>query len=207
MNQLINPAAFRAFAPSAPTGKLAALQAAAVKFGLTDPLVLAHWLGQMRVESRGFTTMVESLNYSVEGLLATFGRHRISNADCQRLGRLPGRPANQEAIANVVYGGKWGLDNLGNTKPGDGWLFRGSGDKQITGRANFREAGFEDRPERLRTDMTASAEAAAGFFVKHGCIAPALRDDVEEVTERVNGGHNGLADRISATRAAKAIVN
>jgi putative chitinase len=206
MTRLIDPSGFRAFAPAAPAGKLEALEAAALKFALTDRLVLAHWLGQMRVESKGFSTMVENLNYSVEGLLKTFGRHRISAADCQTFGRAPGRPANQSAIANIVYGGPWGLKNLGNIHPGDGWLFRGSGDKQITGRANFREAGYEDRPEVLRTDMTASAEAAAGFFVKHGCIAPALRDEVTGVTERVNGGHNGLPERIAATAAAKKIL-
>ena len=196
---------FRTFAPKATDGTREALEAAAAAHGFSG-LVLAHWLGQMFVESAGFTTREESLNYSVEGLLKMFGRHRISEADARKFGRAPGRPAHQNAIANIIYGGEWGRKNLGNTQPGDGWRFRGGGEKQITGRANYREAGHEHDPDTLRTDPVASAKAAANFFVKHGCIAPALRDDVKAVTLKVNGGVNGLDARIAATTAAKKVV-
>lgn len=195
---------FRTFAPRASEETRAALEQAATEAGFSG-VVLAHWLGQMFVESAGFTTREESLNYSVDGLLKTFGRHRISEADARKFGRAPGRPAHQNAIANIIYGGEWGRKNLGNTEPGDGWRYRGGGDKQITGRANYREAGYEDNPEALREDPVASAKAAAGFFVKHGCVGPASRDDVPAVTKKVNGGANGLAARISATAAAKKV--
>lgn len=56
-----------------------------------------------------------------ESLLKTFGRHRISEADARRYGRAGGRPANQEAITNTIYGGGWGRENLGNTQLGNGW--------------------------------------------------------------------------------------
>jgi putative chitinase len=79
----------------------------------------------------------ESLNYSVEGLINTFGRHRISVADARRLGRSGTRPADQVSIGNIVYGGPWGKDNLGNTEPGDGYKYRGGGMDHCTGRANF----------------------------------------------------------------------
>ena len=199
----INPQKFAAFAPKALPGTLAALEAAAERHGLTDRLVLAHWLGQMWVESKGFSTLSESLNYSVEGLMKTFKRSRISAADCDRFGRKQGRAANQNAIANIVYGGTFGKTQLGNTQPGDGWRFRGGGVKQITGRANYREAGHEDAPDVLRTDVKASAEAAANFFVKHRCVAAALKDDVTAVTLLVNGGTNGLDERKIRTAAAK----
>jgi putative chitinase len=196
---------FRTFAPKATPGTREALEAAATTHGFSG-LVLAHWLGQMFVESAGFTTREENLNYSVDGLLKMFGRHRISEADARKFGRAPGRPAHQNAIANIIYGGEWGRKNLGNTEPGDGWRFRGGGEKQITGRANYREAGHEHDPDTLRTDPIASAKAAANFFVKHGCVTPALRDDVKGVTLKVNGGLNGLDARIAATAAAKKAV-
>jgi putative chitinase len=196
---------FRTFAPKATAGTREALEAAASAHGFSG-LVLAHWLGQMFVESAGFTTREENLNYSVDGLLKMFGRHRISEADARKFGRAPGRPAHQNAIANIIYGGEWGRNNLGNTEPGDGWRFRGGGEKQITGRANYREAGHEHDPDTLRTDPIASAKASANFFVKHGCIAPALRDDVKGVTLKVNGGVNGLDARIAATAAAKKVL-
>lgn len=202
----IDPARFAKFAPNALPGTLEALTAAATKHRITDAVVLAHWLGQMHVESKGFSTMTENLNYSVEGLLKTFSRKRISAEDCEKFGRKPGRPAHQNAIANILYGGAFGKAQLGNVEPGDGWLFRGGGFKQITGRANYREAGHEDDPDILRTDINASADAAANFFVNHGCVRAALKDDVVAVTELVNGGHNGLADRKVQTAAAKQVL-
>ncbi|RYF95119.1 MAG: glycoside hydrolase family 19 protein [Caulobacteraceae bacterium] len=202
----INPQKFAAFAPNALPGTLAALEAAAAKFKLTDRLVLAHWLGQMHVESKGFSTLTESLNYSVDGLMKTFKRSRISAVDCETFGRKQGRAANQNAIANIVYGGAFGKAQLGNDQPGDGWRFRGGGVKQITGRANYREAGHEADPNVLRTDVKASAEAAANFFVKHRCVAAALTDDVKAVTLLVNGGINGLDDRKVRTAAAKTML-
>ncbi|KQY96400.1 hypothetical protein ASD25_00480 [Brevundimonas sp. Root1423] len=141
-----------------------------------------------------------------EALIKLFGRHRISVADAYKFGRTKDHPAHQNALANILYGGAWGRTNLGNTEPGDGWRYRGGGVKQITGRANYREAGHEDDPETLRTDVNASAKAAANFFVKHGCVAPAMKDDVPAVTKRVNGGQIGLAQRIKATEAAKKVV-
>jgi putative chitinase len=86
------------------------------------------------------TDAVESLNYSVEGLLKTFSRSRISEADARRLGRTKDRPADQQAIANALYGGAFGEKNLGNTQPGDGWKFRGRSWPQLTGRRNYQKA-------------------------------------------------------------------
>lgn len=84
----------------------------------------------------------ESMNYSVGGLLKTFSRKRISDADARRLGRRKGEKAlpvaRQREIANILYGGEWGRKNLGNTQPNDGWDFRGGGFAQTTGRANFK---------------------------------------------------------------------
>lgn len=201
----LDPEAFAKWAPKAVSGTFEALRAAiAANTLLQDRTVLASWLGQMWVESAGFSVLVENLNYSVEGLLKTFSRSRISEADARRYGRVPGQAANQEAIAGIVYGGEWGRKNLGNTQPGDGWRFRGSGVKQITGRANTEASGYT--PEELRTDIHKSVAASADFFIKHGCVAPARRGDVQSVTRIVNGGLNGLADRQLKTSQAAAII-
>lgn len=115
--------------------------ATAASYGASEEEV-AYMLATTHHEvGRGFVPRRESLNYSVAGLLSTFGRHRISEADAKRLGRKSGESGlpqiRQQAIANIIYGGTWGAANLGNTKPGDGWLFRGGGYPQVTGRANF----------------------------------------------------------------------
>lgn len=90
----------------------------------------------------------ENLNYSVDGLLKTFGRHRISEADARKYGRTGNRPADQMMLANILYGGEWGAKNLGNTQHGDGWFYRGGGLAQITGRANFTRFGMAADPAR-----------------------------------------------------------
>jgi putative chitinase len=189
------------------------LRAACARHELDTPLRLAAFLANVLHETGGLTRLVESLDYTPERLLAVFGRHRISEAQAAALGRVPGRPARQEAIANLVYGGEWGRRNLGNTEPGDGWRFRGRGLIQLTGRANyarFAEAiGVppDDLPLLLETPKGA-AESAAHFFRAAGCCAPADRGDIEAVRRIVNGGSIGLEDvrrRYLAARAALAV--
>lgn len=202
---ILNRAAFAAWAPKAVPNTVDALEAAIRAYPvLLDPAVLDDWLGQMWVESVGFSVLVENLNYSVEALISKFGRHRISIAEAQRYGRAPGRPADQQAIANIIYGGEWGRANLGNIGPNDGWENRGSGVKQITGLANIRESGFTAK--ELREDIYKSCLAAAKFFIHHGCVPLAQKGDVVALTKKVNGGTNGLADRAAKTASARNVI-
>ena len=179
--------------------------------GLNTALRVAHALAQQSVETGGFSTLVESLNYSVAGLRATFSKARISDADCQRLGRKPGSPAQQEAIANIVYGGDWGLKNLGNSQPGDGWRFRGRGAKQTTGRSNYNDVktvtGIDviANPDLL-ADPDMAVQAACIFWSKKNCNSFADKDDILGLTKAVNGGTNGLPDRQAALVRAKVIL-
>ncbi|AZA74798.1 glycoside hydrolase family 19 protein [Chryseobacterium indoltheticum] len=106
------------------------------KFAVNTPLRLAHFFGQAAHESN-LKPRVENLNYSVEALLSKFGRHRISEVDARKLGRIRTQLANQEMLANILYGGSWGLKNLGNKTFGDGWKYRGRGIFQITGLSNY----------------------------------------------------------------------
>lgn len=96
---------------------------------------------------RKMMPLAENLNYSVNGLLNSFGRHRISRADAQKYGRSGNRKANQKAIANIIYGGPWGRKQLGNVKPNDGWDMRGRGKPQVTGRRNYEKFGIADNPD------------------------------------------------------------
>lgn len=176
------------------------LQGACKAFDITSPKRLAGFLSQIGHESTGMAQLEESLNYSPERLLAVFGPGRISEADAQQYGRRKGQPANQEMIANIVYGGIWGRKNLGNEYAGDGWRFRGRGLKQLTGRFNYMQCGdaigesLTIWPERLLTPVNA-ALSAAWFWQSRGCNELADAGDVETMTRRINGGHNGLVER------------
>lgn len=190
------------------------LELACAQYGVSTPMRQAHFLAQLSVESAGFSRTVESLNYSVAGLLTTFGRHRISRYDAMRYGRLPGRPAKQREIANAVYGGQWGLENLGNYQPDDGWTYRGHGLGQITGRNNTARISLAlfgtsavllDDPGFL-CDPDIGAKAAAWHWFDRNCNTMADADDIRAVTKRWNGGHNGLKARIKALARAKQLL-
>lgn len=125
---------------------------------------LAYVLATAWHETGGkMTPVAESLNYSVSGLMSTFSRARISKADCERYGRKDGKDANQVAIANCVYGGEWGKKNLGNINQGDGWLYRGRGYVQITGRANYEKFGIGSNPDAALVSKDAARILVEGM--------------------------------------------
>ena len=173
---------------------------------MANPERASKFLGQVHVESGGFSTVTESLNYSAVALKKLFGRHRISAEDADKFGRTPSHPANQNALANILYGGEFGRKNLGNTKPGDGWRFRGRGLKQLTGRDNYRrfslawlgDESLLDFPDRVAEPAGAVA-SAVWFWVSKGLNEIADKSPVEVVTKVVNGGQMGLEDRIKWT--------
>lgn len=184
------------------------LDAAMKAANINTPKRMAHFIAQAGHESGGFARVVENLNYRVEALLALFGRHRISADDARKYGRIEGKQAaNQEAIANCIYGGKWGAENLGNTQPGDGWKFRGRSLIQVTGRANYRACGaalgldLEKNPELLERPEHA-ARAAAWFWTSKGLNQLADNDNIVGITRRINGGTNGIDDREKRYQAA-----
>lgn len=185
------------------------IQGTCKAYGITTPKTLAGFLSQIGHESGGMQTLEESLNYSVDGLLSTFRRHRISEADARRYGRAPGRPANQQAIANCVYGGAWGRENLGNMQAGDGWRYRGRGLKQLTGLFNYRACSdalmedFVSQPDRLLMPVNA-ALSAGWFWHKNNLNAIAERGDVVKMTRIINGGENGLKERTALFNEAVA---
>ncbi|MDQ0995197.1 putative chitinase [Phyllobacterium ifriqiyense] len=93
---------------------------------------MAHYLASIALESGGFTRQTENLNYtSAQRIYDVFKgsskNHRFKSvAECQPYVRNP------EKLANKVYGNR-----MGNTKPGNGRLYRGRTPKQITGKANY----------------------------------------------------------------------
>jgi len=179
------------------------ITAAMTEFGITAGIDKAMFIAQVGHESAGFTALVESFNYTPAALLTTFGR-RVSNYQAGMLGRANGRPAKQEAIANLVY-----ANRLGNKAAGDGWKYRGRGLIQITGLDNYRQCGtglkldLVSRPELLQEDLNA-ARSAAWFYASRGCLGKG--DDLEHVTLIINGGRNGIDDRRARYAKAKAVL-
>lgn len=164
------------------------------KYKVNTVLRLSHFFGQIKAES-GLKPINEGLNYSVEALINLFGRHRISIADANKYGRIDGKQkANQEMLANILYGGEWGRINLGNTQKGDGWKYRGKGFKQITGRANFasisKDTGIDylNNPDLLLNEADAM-NSALWFWNKHDLNKYADLDDLDSISDIINKGH------------------
>jgi len=188
------------------------LSLAAARYNIDTPLRLCHFLAQLAYESGGFTATRENLNYSVDALLGLFGRHRISERKARLYGRSDAHPANPTAIANNIYGGPWGADNLGNTEPGDGYRYIGRGLKQITGRYNYRQCSlalFSDlrlmnQPELLE-QPEAACLSAGWYWDQRQLNSYADTDDGETITRRINGGLNGFDQRMQWLDKAKAV--
>ena len=163
------------------------------KYGIKD---VPAFMANCDHESGGFETFVENLNYSSSALLALFSRKRISAEACTLYGRTATHKANQETIANIIYGGEWGRINLGNLVYGDGWKHRGAGAIQLTGKSNqekyFKYINEPCVPEKLQT--IDYALDSAGWFWKVNKIDSIIK--FSDKCKKVNGGFNGMDERV-----------
>ena len=128
------------------------LKKAMAEFNINTPQRIAAFLAQIRVESGSLTNTRESFIYTNPAGAArfrAFGSTAAATTYYQTVLRRPGqsltwytsasnwRLDQQEQFANYVYGPNSAKGReLGNTQVGDGWLFRGHGLKQTTGRTN-----------------------------------------------------------------------
>src|SRR5690625_3560371 len=187
------------------------LERACAEFGIEQELEKVHFLGQCAHETGEFRRARESMNYTPEALLSVF-RGRVTAEQAYRLGRTAGNPAQQQAIANLVYGGR-----LGSTRDGDGWAFRGGGAIQLTGRYNYAQCSRalfgDDRLERdpdMISDPEVAARAAGWFWSTNGLKEWALKDNTIAVSRAINLGNphsrampNGLQHRVDMTERVR----
>ncbi len=162
------------------------------KHGVSDERHIAYILATPMIETGGtFVPIKENLNYSTEALNTKFP-NRITRAQAEAYGRNAKHPANQQMIANIIYGGDWGLKNLGNKKPTDGWDMRGRGLPQLTGRRLYEIFGYADNP-----DAVADIKVSADIMVR------AMRDGTftgRKLSDYFNA-------KVTVWKGARAIVN
>ncbi|MNO97515.1 Chitinase class I [compost metagenome] len=166
------------------------LNRAMMRWKIDSRIRQAAFLAQVGHESGHLRRLVENLNYSADGLAATWkGRYRGEdgkpNAKALALARKP------EAVANDAYAGR-----NGNTQPRDGWRYRGRGLLQVTGRGNYREAGaglglpLEQQPELLEQAEHA-AQSAAWWWAKRGLNEMADAGRIRDIGSVINTGQTG----------------
>lgn len=115
----------------------------------------------------------------------------------------------EEIASGAAYEGR---ASLGNTQPGDGKRFKGRGPIQLTGRANYTKYG-----QLLGLDLvnnpTIAATKEVGFRIAgqfwklNGLNELADQQKFETITRRINGGINGLPDRIMYYERAKRVMS
>lgn len=116
----------------------------------------------------------------------------------------------QELASGKDYEGRKGL---GNTHPGDGPKYKGAGYIQMTGRSNYQAFSNYIKDPKVMEGVAYVAEnypvTSAGFWW-HNNKMNSLCDanpTVEQVTLRVNGGYNGLADRKAYYKKCCEVIN
>jgi predicted chitinase len=113
----------------------------------------------------------------------------------------------EEYASGSAYEGR---TDLGNVHRGDGRRFKGRGPIQITGRANYTSYGEAiDQDLVNHPELAATPEVgfrlAAEYWTRNDLNRYAHRGQIDTVTERINGGQNGQADRRSRWARAKRV--
>lgn len=171
----------------------------AMEFYKLTPIRAAHFFGQTSHETGEFKIFTENLNYSAEGLQKIFGKYFPGDLEKYYA-------KNPQKIANRVYASRMGN---GDEKSGDGWKYRGRGALQLTGKDNYKAfADYLKRPEILdNPDLVSTQfafESAMFFFDKNKlwsiCDKGINDNTILTLTQRINGGTNGLQHRSNLTK-------
>jgi putative chitinase len=162
-----------------------------------NPRRVAHFLAQVLHESQALTVEYEDLSYTAERLVKVWPTRFRPRGPLDSVAYAH----NPRKLAGLVYGGR-----MGNTGPADGYIYRGRGMLQLTGKASYarvtgllraRQAAVPDfvaRPDAV-LDPRWSLEVACATWCDKGCNALADADQLDELTRRINGADNGLEQR------------
>jgi len=187
------------------------LNAAMLEQGITARGERCAFIANLAHESQHFTRWFENLNYKAPRLLVVFRKYFKNPVTAAR---YAGKP---ELIANRVYANRMGN---GDEASGDGWRYRGRGPIGLTGRENYQVYGDELGIDLVSNpDLAAQPEhgfrIAARFWKRTNCddVARGLtcnkdadRGKLTIICKRINGGLNGLEDRIELfDRAARVL--
>src|SRR5882762_541954 len=115
----------------------------------------------------------------------------------------------EEIASGAAYEGR---KDLGNTQPGDGKRFKGRGPIQLTGRANYTKYGQLLGLDLINDPTTAATKEvgfriAGEFWKLNGLNELADQQQFKAITKRINGGYNGLDDRIKYYERAKKVMS
>jgi putative chitinase len=170
-----------------------ALAPAADEFDINTPARLSMWLAQCGYESTHFNVLREVMSYSTVARLRAVFPHEFPTDEAARPYVL-----NPAGLANFVYANRNGN---GDVASGDGFMYRGGGLFELTGKANYKSVGealgidLLGRPKQIILEPIAAR--TAGFFWKQNDLNTAAdHGDFDYTTRRINGpAMEGAAER------------
>ncbi|AZB35350.1 peptidoglycan DD-metalloendopeptidase family protein [Chryseobacterium bernardetii] len=176
----------------------------------------AHFFAQVGAETLGINPdwMVETdaFRYSQSRCLAIFG-DRAKNLNARGLLATYCNDNPQKRLLNYMYADENGFGNgNGNEASGDGYIYRGRGLKQLTGRGNYRNASkyikdifpseyidLEADPGKVKEAKYAVLSAIA-FWEKHeiwktaDTLTVSNNENIKKIRALVNPGLAGWTD-------------
>ncbi|WP_298929273.1 hypothetical protein [uncultured Ramlibacter sp.] len=158
-----------------------AVQPAKFSAGMAD---IVDWLPQILHECAMLEKLQENLNYSAERICQVWPGRFQRESDAAPYARNP------EALANKVYGGR-----MGNTEPGDGWLYRGRCPIMATGKDAYILLGDQMGQDlvgmpHLIEGPIYGLEAAIAWW--EGRVPDSMLGSQVKLRRRVNGGLIGM---------------
>jgi putative chitinase len=166
---------------------------------------LAHFMGQIAVESADFTAYSENLNYSAAALQITFKKYFPTPESAAVYARQP------QKIANKVYANRMGN---GDITTNDGFNFRGRGALQLTGKVNYKAFSDFIGEDCVKNPGFVAGkyffESAKFYFDNNQLWKYTTEVDdasITKISKAINVGNvnstvipNGLSDRINKTK-------
>jgi putative chitinase len=172
-------------------------------FEINTLLRTAAFVAQTAHESAQYTRMLESLYYTkAAGLMGIWPKRFPTEASALPYLR------NEQKLGNFVYANRMGN---GDSASGDGFRYRGRGVIQLTGRDGYKRAGdalgldLVGSPELVQTPEVAF-QVAALYWKSNGLNTLADVPDFKTITQRINGGQHGAAERTAFYETAKRVL-
>ncbi|CAK0771379.1 putative chitinase [Gammaproteobacteria bacterium] len=179
------------------------------KFGINTPSRESAFLAQIAHESFELNRLVENLSYTAERVSIVWPKRFPTIESATPYARNP------EKLANRVYSNRLGN---GDVESGDGWLYRGRGIFQLTGRGNYRAAskalGFDFELNPKLVEYPEYAGLTAGWYWQSNGLNELADDgnnenddsDFTKISIKINGGFIGLESRRSYYRRARSVL-
>lgn len=156
-------------------------------YNITKEKDIKMFLAQTSHESLSYKRLEESFKYRPEVLIKVFPKYFNTLEEAKDI-----LYRGDETLANRVYGGR-----LGNNFD-EGYKYRGRGIIQLTGKSNYIYYGkllnidLVNNPDWL-LERNVAVNVACCYWINRGLLGI---DDIRKATKKINGGYNGLEDRI-----------